>query len=142
MDLKKYWYNNVHTRPLCLISVFNAFPHIDAFRRHLQQTTFWKHCDKRWNCSRRAISPFATMFSTLLNYYTFINRDVSNLSALYFKVVCRRYVVWGKGLTLYLIPTRSPTSDAAGVFWSKQFLVFSQCFQLFIKNIHTDFSFL
>ena len=28
------------------------------------QTAFWKHSDKRINCTKRAISPFATMFST------------------------------------------------------------------------------
>ena len=26
--------------------------------------SFWKHCGKRRNCSKRAISPFPTMFST------------------------------------------------------------------------------
>ena len=28
----------------------------------LQQTAFWKHGDKKRNCSNRAISPFVTMF--------------------------------------------------------------------------------
>ena len=36
---------------------------------------FWKHCDKRRNCSRRAISPFATKFSTICSNYSYINRD-------------------------------------------------------------------
>ena len=31
------------------------YPHIDAF---------WKHSDKRRNCSKQAISPFSTMFTT------------------------------------------------------------------------------
>ena len=33
----------------------------------LQQTAFWKHSDKRRNCLKQAISPFATMFSTFSN---------------------------------------------------------------------------
>ena len=41
---------------------------------------FWKPCDKRRNCAKQAISPFATMFSTLfkklnshlLRYITFL----------------------------------------------------------------------
>ena len=33
---------------------------------------FWKHCDKRRNFSWCAISPFATIFSIILNCYTFI----------------------------------------------------------------------
>ena len=34
------------------------------FLTPLQQTAFRKHCDKRRNCSKKAISPFATIFST------------------------------------------------------------------------------
>ena len=34
------------------------------FATPLQQKTFWKHSDKRRNCSKQAISPFAAMFST------------------------------------------------------------------------------
>ena len=44
----------------------NPLPYTDAFWLvPLQQTAFWKHSDKRRNCTARAISPFATMFSTL-----------------------------------------------------------------------------
>ena len=32
-----------------------------GFVTPLQQTSFWKHGDKRINCSKRAISPFVTM---------------------------------------------------------------------------------
>ena len=31
---------------------------------------FWKHCGKRRNCSQLAISPFPTVFSTLLENFT------------------------------------------------------------------------
>ena len=38
---------------------------------------FWKHCDKKINCSWWTMSPFATMFSTVFSnyYYTQIYRD-------------------------------------------------------------------
>ena len=37
---------------------------IEDFLMPLQQTDFWKHSNKRRNCSERAISSFATMFAT------------------------------------------------------------------------------
>ena len=43
---------------------WKAFPSYRRFRKPLQQMAFWKHSDKRRNCTKRAISPFATMFST------------------------------------------------------------------------------
>ena len=39
------------------------FPLVDTFRHLFSRRLFWKYCDKRRNCSKRAISPFATMFS-------------------------------------------------------------------------------
>ena len=38
-----------------------------CFLMPLQQTAFWKHSDKRRDCSQRAISPLATMFSTFIH---------------------------------------------------------------------------
>ena len=36
---------------------------------------YWKQCDKRINCSKQAISSFATTFSFLVNDYTFIYKN-------------------------------------------------------------------
>ena len=55
-----------HKTPLCG-KVFNPFPHIDAFWRLWGRRLFEKQSDKRRNCSKRAISPFATMFSTFIH---------------------------------------------------------------------------
>ena len=41
----------------------NAFPHSDTYWRK-SGDDFWKHCGKRSYCSKRAISPFATKFSS------------------------------------------------------------------------------
>ena len=71
----------------------------------LQQRAFWKHSDKRRNCTKHAISPFATMFSTFR-----LSIQLWRFSMFWqntFKVVCCRIVVWGKGLiksNLYLFP--------------------------------------
>ena len=48
--------------------IFNPFPHNDTFWRPWEQA-FWKHCGKRKNCSKRAISPFPTVFSTCLDNF-------------------------------------------------------------------------
>ena len=52
-------------------------------------TAFWKHSDKRKNCSKRAISPFSTMFSTFSHriypfnyrYFLFFDKICSKTSA-------------------------------------------------------------
>ena len=75
----------------------NPFPHIDAFWWLFDGflMAFWKHSDKRRNCSKQAISPFSTMFSTFShNLFCWQNM---------FKVVCCRIVVWGKGLIFGVI---------------------------------------
>ena len=44
---------------------------ITSHRWHLTPTIehdFWKHCNKRWNCSKQALSPFIAIFSTLYQY--------------------------------------------------------------------------
>ena len=60
---------------------------------YLQQTTFWKHCDKIRNCSKRAISPFITMFSTLLNNYGLIYRKLPDFFRYVFEGVCCIFAV-------------------------------------------------
>ena len=42
----------------------NTFPHIDAFWRLCSRRLFGNISDKRTNCLKRAVSPFATVFST------------------------------------------------------------------------------
>ena len=72
----------------------NPFPHIDAFCSSAADD-FWKHCGKRRNYSKWAISPYTRTFSMLFSNYTFINRDFCQLDI--FKVVSYKCVVWEKG---------------------------------------------
>ena len=76
-----------------------TFPSCRRFLTPLQQTAFWKHSDKRRNCTKRAISPFATMFSTFVHRLSIQLWRFSMFWQNTFKVVCCRFVVWGKGLT-------------------------------------------
>ena len=65
--------------PICFKSLFSCFLQIRIVRLTLSQTipgfyvsavqVFRKHCGKRRNCSLRAISPFSTVFSTLLENF-------------------------------------------------------------------------
>ena len=64
----------------------------------LQQTAFWKHGDKRRNCSKQAISPFATMFSYFFSKYTLTYRDFLYFCSHVSKVVCCVFVACGIGL--------------------------------------------
>ena len=41
----------------------------------------WKHCGKRWNCSEWAISPFPTLFSTLLENFPQFSSELKLLPA-------------------------------------------------------------
>ena len=66
------------------LTLFPLMTHSDA----CAADDFWKHCDKRRNCSKRAISPFATMFSVDFSNYTFIYRDLPCFCMFVFKVVC------------------------------------------------------
>ena len=52
------------------------FPSYRCFLAPLQQTAFWKHSEKRRNCSKWAISPFVTMFST----FSHIGQSINNLT--------------------------------------------------------------
>ena len=63
---------------------------IVVWGKGLKQTAFWKHSNKRRNCTERAISPFVTMFSTFSHRLSIWQNT--------FKVVCCRIAVWGKGL--------------------------------------------
>ena len=82
---------------------FNPFPHIDAFwHLELQKIAFWKHGNKKRNCSKQAISPFVTMFSNLFNYCTFIWSELINFFGSVFKVVSCRFFVCGKGFSKQL----------------------------------------
>ena len=47
----------------CLLTLSHLQTHFDA----IAADDFWKHCGQRWNCSSWAISPLATMSSTLFN---------------------------------------------------------------------------
>ena len=78
-----------------VITVFNPFPHTDAS----VADDFWKHCGQRINCLKRAISTFATTFSTIFSNYTLINGYFSPFSQYVFKVVCCILDVCGNGLT-------------------------------------------
>ena len=71
------------------------FPH----DKHSDVSTaddFWKHCYKQRNYSNRAISSFATTFSTVFkkicHKYIFLYS-----SCMIFKLVCCRFIVSGKG---------------------------------------------
>ena len=44
---------------------YHTTPHFDALKIY----SFGKHCEKRRNCLKQAISPFFTMFSTLYDTY-------------------------------------------------------------------------
>ena len=77
---------------------FNPFPHIDAFWRLCSRRLFEKHSDIRRNCTKRAISPFATMFSTYCHRLSIQLLRFSIFRQNTLKVVCCRIVVWGKGL--------------------------------------------
>ena len=83
----------------------NPFPHIVAFWRLCEQTAFWKHSDKRRNCTKRAISPFATMFSTFSHRTSIQLKRFSMFWQNMFKVVCCSIVVWGIGLKPSLLQT-------------------------------------
>ena len=54
-----------------------------------------KLCEKRRNCSKQAICPFATKFSTLFNKFTSTDRGFPHYCSNVFKVVCCRFVESG-----------------------------------------------
>ena len=74
----------------------NPFPRINAFWQLLKTLLH------RWNCSWWAVSPFATMFSTLFSNYTYIYRTFSCFCLVVFKVVCCTFAACVDGLLYYL----------------------------------------
>ena len=68
----------------CLTTLSYLQTHFDA----IAADEFWKHNGQRWNCSWWAISPLSTIL--LWRFFRFLSL---------FKVVFRRFVVCGKGLT-------------------------------------------
>ena len=77
---------------------FNPFPPIDVSAADI----FWKHCDKRRNCSKQAISPFATIFSISLSNNTYNCKMFPYFWVDIFNVICCRFAVCGKGLINFL----------------------------------------
>ena len=73
----------------------NPFPHVDNFW-HLCSRQLLKLCDKRRNCSKQAIPPFATKFSTFFSICTYNKRAFPYFLVDIFKVVCCRFVICGK----------------------------------------------
>ena len=87
----------------CITLINQPLPSYRCFLTPLQQTPFWKHSDKRINCTKHAISPFATMFSTFCHRLSIQLWRFSMFWQNTFKVVCCRIVVWGKGLKTMLL---------------------------------------
>ena len=75
-------------------SIINPFPPMVTFCHILQQTIF-ENTVTKW-----AISPFATIISNFLRYYTYNFRDFSYFGVDIFKVVCCRFAVCGKRLNV------------------------------------------
>ena len=64
---------------------------------------FLNYSGKRRNGSWRALSPFATMISTLFNNHTIIYTNLSYFGLDNFKVDCCIFIVCGKGLNFAII---------------------------------------
>ena len=102
-------------------------PSYRRFLTPLQQTTFWKHTDKRRNCSKRAISPFATMFSNFSRRLSIQLKRFSIFWKNMFKVFYCRIVVWGKGLTISHIQRpllRLSSIHILKILWQMEKLLF------------------
>ena len=72
---------------------------------------FWKHCGQRWICSSWAISPLATMFSTLFNNKAIFYGDFWGFCHYVSRFVCCRSVVCGEGLTCLCMRERGRYYD-------------------------------
>ena len=59
--------------------VSHTYFHIQTLPKASAADDYWKRCDKRRNCSRRANCFFFIMFSTLFNNNNFIYRDFSTV---------------------------------------------------------------
>ena len=109
----------------------NPFPSYKRFLTPLQQTAFWKHSDKRSYFTKRAISPFATMFSTFSHRLSIQLLRYSIFCHNMFKVVCCRIVVWGKGLSIFRLQTQFRVTAAYDIWnrmWrNEKLLMISTC---------------
>ena len=138
-------------------SIINPFPHIDAFWRLCSRQLFENIVGKRRNCTKRAISPFATMFSTFCHRYSIQLWRFSFFWQNMFKVVCCRIAIWGKGLmnkvennpfkladTFWCLCSRQPLNT---LLQTENLLImcnfplllqslFNKCFFSFIDTIH------
>ena len=127
------------------ITLSDIYTVSDAFA----EDKFWKHCDRRRNCSKQAISPFATMFSILFSNCTFIYRYFPRFWLIVFKFFYCRCVVCGKGLrvshNLEFNPIQPLMHLEQTTFENinEKFLLLSQYFQLdsiiifsFIESFH------
>ena len=118
----------------CLQKPLSAFPSYRRFLTPMQQTAFWKHSDKRRNCSKRAISPFATMFSTFSHRLSIQIKRFSIYWQNMFELVCCRIVVWRKGLTFSHLQTHLQQTIFQNILtegeitYNDQFLLLPLCF--------------
>ena len=72
----------------CISKSFNPFLNKPAVQ------FFWKHCGKRRNCSLQAISPFPSVFSTLLENFQPFSSTLKLSSALSLVWKSLKLVVW------------------------------------------------
>ena len=97
----KNWHTcNIFLVNYLYILFINPLLHTDVILTPAFADDFWKHYNKRWNCSRRAISPFIAIFSTLCQNVTSSFPDVSTCSSPDCKVdnICN--TIWSNGLGL------------------------------------------
>ena len=122
---------SVKTTPISIMSTllqnYNRlpFPSCRRFLTPLQQTAFWKHSDKRRNCTKRAISTFATMFSTFCHRLSIQLWRFSMFWQNMFKVVCCR--IWGIRLNF-------EDETMSFFFFKSFFLHFSQTATINVKD--------
>ena len=103
--------------------------HPDKNMKHnlfLGKYNFWfelKTVQRKWQKGKllimRAISLFATMFSKLINNYTFICKDFSYFCLDVFKVVCCRFILCGKGLIVTIRNRHICSRRLFKPFWQK-----------------------
>ena len=73
----------------------NPFPHIDTSAAD----DSWKHCGKRQNCSKQAISAFATMFQL----FSVIIPSFIEIYNIFYKLSAADLLYVGKGLIIYSV---------------------------------------
>ena len=78
-----YSFNAEVVKWTCPDLFFNSFPPVDTFGA--------KRCEKRRNCSKQAISPFASNYTHNYRDFPYFWGDI-------FKDICCRFVICGTGL--------------------------------------------